>query len=98
MDMNFGGIKRFIFGPYKQEYGFGTYGIDPYSKTVWAVVNYNSDFVVTTGINLPSFYDIFIEWYLNLICGNNPISSPISDYALFNNFGFDDPVIPTQVH
>ena len=28
----------------------GTYGVDPRSKTAWAVLNYNADFAVADGI------------------------------------------------
>ncbi len=69
VDLNFGGKKEFKIGPYKPGYKLGTYGIDPYSRTVWAVVNYNSDFAVTTGINRASFFDWWIEWQLNRMCG-----------------------------
>jgi hypothetical protein len=47
---NFGGTKRFVAGPYKPEYGLGTYGVDPDTKTAWAVINYNADFAVADGI------------------------------------------------
>lgn len=43
---NFGGKKKFILGKYRPEYGLGTYGIDPKTKTAWAVLNYNADFAV----------------------------------------------------
>ena len=42
--------KAFVYGPYKPEYGLGTYGIDPKSKMAWAVINYNADFAVVEGI------------------------------------------------
>ena len=48
---NFGGKKRFVVGKYKPKYGLGTYGIDPSTKTAWAVINYNADFAVAGGIN-----------------------------------------------
>lgn len=38
--------EQFIYGPYKQEYGLGTYGIDADKKTVWAVINYNGRFAI----------------------------------------------------
>ena len=47
---NFGGTKRFVVGPYKPEYGLGTYGVDPKRKTAWAVINYNADFAVAGDI------------------------------------------------
>ena len=50
VDMNYGGAKTFVHGPWQPGYGLGTYGIDPSSKTVWAVVNYNGDFAVARDI------------------------------------------------
>ena len=44
--MNIGGTKQFVVGPWEPGYGLGTYGVDPSSKTAWAVVNYNGDFAV----------------------------------------------------
>lgn len=52
---NFGGKKKFVLGPYKTKYGLGTYGIDPKTKTAWAVLNYNADFAVAGGINTIQF-------------------------------------------
>ena len=46
VDMNFGGTKKFILGPWKPAYGLGTYGIDLRTHTAWAVINYNGDFAV----------------------------------------------------
>jgi hypothetical protein len=46
VDMNLGGNKKFILGPWKPGYGLGTYGIDLKTKTAWAVINYNGDFAV----------------------------------------------------
>jgi hypothetical protein len=46
VDMNYGGSKKFVQGPWKTGYGLGTYGIDPAAKTAWAVINYNADFAV----------------------------------------------------
>lgn len=53
VDENFGGIKKFVVGPYKKRYGLGTYGIDPKTKTAWAVLNYNADFAVADDIGSP---------------------------------------------
>ena len=50
VDENFGGKKKFVFGKYKSKYGLGTYGIDPRTKTVWAVLNYSADFAVAKNI------------------------------------------------
>jgi hypothetical protein len=46
VDLNFGGTKKFILGPWQPGYKLGTYGIDPRTKTAWAVLNYNGDFAV----------------------------------------------------
>jgi hypothetical protein len=43
-DKNFGGKKKFVYGPWLSDYELGTYGVDPHTKTVWAVINYNGDF------------------------------------------------------
>ena len=50
VDMNFGGSKRFVHGPWKAGYGLGSYGIDPRTKTAWAVIDYNGDFAVARDI------------------------------------------------
>jgi hypothetical protein len=44
VNQNFGGKKSFVFGPYSPQYTLGTYGVDSQTNTVWAVINYNSDF------------------------------------------------------
>jgi hypothetical protein len=44
VDMNYGGTRKFVYGPWSSEYKLGTYGVDPGSRTVWAVINYNADF------------------------------------------------------
>lgn len=46
VDINFGGNKKFVVGKWKPSYELGTYGVDPSTKTAWAVINYNSDFAV----------------------------------------------------
>jgi hypothetical protein len=38
--------KRFVSGPYQPGYELGSYGIDPATKTAWAVVNYTGEFAV----------------------------------------------------
>lgn len=50
VDMNFGGTEKFVQGRWKPGYELGTYGIDPKSKTAWAVLNYNGDFAVVRDI------------------------------------------------
>jgi hypothetical protein len=46
VDKNTGGAKLFVNGPWNPAYGLGSYGIDPDTKTAWAVLNYNGDFTV----------------------------------------------------
>jgi hypothetical protein len=46
VDENLGGAKNFVFGPWNASYPLGTYGVDPTTKTAWAVLNYNGDFAV----------------------------------------------------
>ena len=46
VDMNYGGTRKFVYGPWSSEYKLGTYGVDPSTNTAWAVINYNSDFAV----------------------------------------------------
>ncbi|MFV0436430.1 MAG: metallophosphoesterase [Desulfopila sp.] len=46
VELNAGGTKNFVHGPYKPGYALGSYGVDPVSKTAWAVVNYSGDFAV----------------------------------------------------
>jgi hypothetical protein len=41
---NVGGTPNFVFGPWKASYTLGTYGVDPDSNTVWAVVNHAGRF------------------------------------------------------
>ncbi len=50
VNKNFGGTKKFVVGPYKPQYGLGTYGVDPATRTAWAVLNYNADFAVADDI------------------------------------------------
>jgi hypothetical protein len=46
VEKNFGGAERFINGPWNTGYELGTYGVDPSTKTAWAVVNHEGDFAV----------------------------------------------------
>ena len=54
VDLNFGGKKNFVIGPYKKNYKLGTFGFDPCKKTAWAVLNYNADFAVASDVELAS--------------------------------------------
>jgi hypothetical protein len=46
VDLNDGGAKKFVNGPWDASYGLGTYGVDKAANTVWAVVNFNGTFAV----------------------------------------------------
>jgi hypothetical protein len=51
VNQNYGyGAQQFVYGPYVPGYAVGTYGVDPSTNTAWAVINYNSDFAVVSGI------------------------------------------------
>jgi hypothetical protein len=50
VDLNFGGTREFVLGPYVSGYELGTYGFDPDTRTAWAVINYNGDFAVARDI------------------------------------------------
>lgn len=53
VDANQGGMKSFVMGPWQHGYGLGTYGVDPSTNTVWAVLNHGGDFVVKNEIEIP---------------------------------------------
>jgi hypothetical protein len=53
VDMNFGGTRKFVPGPYASGYELGTYGFDADTRTAWAVINYNGDFAVARDIEPP---------------------------------------------
>ena len=44
--MNSGGVRKFVHGPWKAQYGLGTYGVDPWTHTAWAVLTYDGKFAV----------------------------------------------------
>jgi hypothetical protein len=44
--LNFGGMPKFVSGPWQASYGVGTYGVDPATSTAWAVLNYTGRFAV----------------------------------------------------
>jgi hypothetical protein len=44
VDLDVGGTKAFVLGAWKPAYGLGTYGVDPRTKTAWAVVNHDGAF------------------------------------------------------
>ncbi|ACN16986.1 conserved hypothetical protein [Desulforapulum autotrophicum HRM2] len=45
VDLNTGGTKIFKRGGWKPGYDVGTYGVDARTRTVWAVLNHENDFV-----------------------------------------------------
>jgi len=50
VDMNFGGKKKFVVGPWQSRFKLGTYGVDPSSRTAWAIINVNGQFAVAREI------------------------------------------------
>jgi hypothetical protein len=46
VSMNASGTPQFVQGPWKAGYGLGTYGIDPKTKTAWAVLDHDGTFAV----------------------------------------------------
>jgi hypothetical protein len=42
---NSGGSKRFVYGPWRATYGLGTYGVDTATRTVWAVIDRDGEFM-----------------------------------------------------
>ncbi len=46
VDLDIGGRKQFVLGPWKPGYALGTYGLDPRTRTAWAVVNFEGTFRV----------------------------------------------------
>jgi hypothetical protein len=46
VNKNVGGKKKYVRGPWNRAYALGTYGIDPATRTAWAVVNTTGDFAV----------------------------------------------------
>ena len=46
VDANFGGTKRFVVGRWEPSYKLGTYGVDPFTRTAWAVINHAGDLAV----------------------------------------------------
>jgi hypothetical protein len=56
VDMNVGGSKQFVLGPWNSGYTLGAYGVDTGTHTVWAVINNSGDFAAAyaSGLNLPT--------------------------------------------
>ena len=50
VETNYGGTPRFVRGAYKPGYELGTYGVDPRTKDVWAVINHGGVFVARSGL------------------------------------------------
>jgi hypothetical protein len=46
VEMNTGGVKTFVRRPWKSDDPLGTFGVDPTSESVWAVVNFDGEFAV----------------------------------------------------
>jgi hypothetical protein len=50
VNINDGGTKRFVVGPWKHGYQLGTYGFDPSMHTAWAGINHNGNFAVVRNL------------------------------------------------
>jgi len=63
VDLNTGtpNNKRFVLGPELPSDCLGTYGIDPTTRTAWAVIDYNGSYAVS---------DHFMSWLFPLSWGN----------------------------
>lgn len=48
VDLNAGGTKKLVIGRWKPGYALGTYGVDPATHTVWAVLNRDGEFAART--------------------------------------------------
>lgn len=48
VDLNAGGTRKLVIGRWKSGYPLGTYGIDPTTHSVWAVLNRDGEFVART--------------------------------------------------
>jgi Calcineurin-like phosphoesterase len=46
VDTNVGGTPHFVRGPWKASYSLGTYGVDPGTRTAWAVVDHAGKFAI----------------------------------------------------
>ncbi|OGU12330.1 MAG: metallophosphoesterase [Geobacteraceae bacterium GWC2_58_44] len=46
VESNFGGKGKFVKGSWHPGYPLGTYGIDPFTGTAWAVLNHEGEFAV----------------------------------------------------
>ena len=46
VDLNNGGVEKFVEGAWNSSYGLGTYGFDPTTDTAWAVIDHASSFGV----------------------------------------------------
>ena len=44
VDLNAGGSRSFVPGPWAPGYKLGTFGVDPVTQTAWAVLDYNGKF------------------------------------------------------
>jgi hypothetical protein len=62
VDLNTGPqTKRFVLGPELPSDGLGTYGIDPATRTAWAVIDYNGSYAVS---------DHFMAWLFPMSWGD----------------------------
>jgi hypothetical protein len=55
VDLNTGGTKKRVSGPWRAGFGLGTYGMDPKTHTAWTVINRNGEFVVAESPNRETY-------------------------------------------
>ncbi len=48
VELNQGGLKKYVAGPWKSGYELGTYGFDAKTNTAWAVINYTGNFAAAS--------------------------------------------------
>jgi hypothetical protein len=51
VNLNSGGTKNAVMGPWNSSYGLGTYGFDNSTNSVWAVLNYTALFAIATPVS-----------------------------------------------
>ncbi|HEX2958875.1 MAG TPA: metallophosphoesterase [Chitinispirillaceae bacterium] len=83
IDKNTGGTPKFTVGPWNPGYTLGTYGIDPSSKTVWAVINHASEFAVAPSNDGDQNNDGVIDnadiLIINSLRNKTAIQAPLAD-------------------
>lgn len=83
IDKNAGGTSKFIVGPWRSGFTLGTYGIDPASKTVWAVINHAGEFAVSPSADGDQNSDGIIDnadiLIINSLRNKTAVQAPAAD-------------------